>query len=121
VYLNLLTPAQLKDNLPSPQFPMVQSYVDICVNGCLEVEGKYATAAGFTTEFIATTEAWSRYWVNDRIYPRRPFIYVPNASKIDAALAQAPQTRDLVYDVELEPASWEDRKPVRPAVPSSAA
>jgi hypothetical protein len=67
VYLNLLKPAQLKDNLPSPQFPMVQSYVDICVNGCLEVEGKYPCATGFTAEFIATTEAWSRYWVNDRL------------------------------------------------------
>lgn len=118
VYLNVLTPAQLKDNLPSPQFPMVQSYVDICINGCLEVEGRYATAAGFTAEFIGTTEAWSRYWVNDRLYPRRPFIYVPNASQIDTALLAAPQTGSLVYDVELEPASWEDRKPVRPPVPA---
>jgi hypothetical protein len=124
-YINLIPPDQLDDNLPSPRFPMVQSYVDICVNGCLEVEGKYPTAAGFTQDFISTTDAWSLYWVNDRLYPRRPFIYQPSASKIDAALKAAPKTAELYYEVELEPATWEDRKPVRPpalvAAPAAAA
>lgn len=114
-YLNLLRPGQIGDNLPSKQFPIVQSYVDICVNGCLEVEGKYPTAAGFTQDFIASTKEWSKFWVNDRLYPRRPFIYQPNASRIDAALEAAPRTAELFYEVEIEPASWEDRKPVRPA------
>lgn len=116
-YVNVIPPAQLKDNLPSPQFPMVQSYVDLCVQGCLEVEGKYPTAAGFTRDFIASTDEWSRYWVNDRVYPRRPFIFQPAAGAIDAALRQAPKTAELYYEVELEPASWEDRKPVRPPKP----
>ena len=39
-YINLIPPDQIGDNLPTPQFPMVQSYVDICIHGCLEVEGK---------------------------------------------------------------------------------
>ena len=120
-YINLIPPDQLDDNLPSPQFPMVQSYVDICINGCLEVEGKYPTAAGFTQDFIDLTDAWSRYWVNDRLYPRRPFIFQPSASKIDAALKSAPKTAELFYEVELEPATWEDRKPVRPPAPAAAA
>jgi hypothetical protein len=93
---------------------MVQSYVDICIHGCLEVEGKYPTAAGFTQDFIATTEEWSRCWVNDRLYPRRPFIFQPAAGQIDAALQSAPKTADLFYEVEIEPARWEDLKPVRP-------
>lgn len=114
-YINEIPPQELPRNEPSKQFPMVQSYVDICVNGCLEVEGKYPTAAGFTEMFIDTTEAWSKFWVNDRIYPRRPFIYRPTASQIDATLRQAKPTQELVWEVEIEPASWEDRKPVRPS------
>ena len=117
IYLNKFSDEDpLEANLPSPAFPMVQSYVDICINGCLEVEGKYATAAGFTDRFIASTSEWSRYWVNDRLYPRRPFIYRPSASQIDACLRNAPRTAEHFYQVEIEPASWEQRTPVRPAV-----
>jgi hypothetical protein len=58
------------------------------MNGCLELESIYRTAKGFTQEFIRTTTGWNADWVNDRIYPRRPFIYVPNASTIDKALKE---------------------------------
>ena len=63
-----------------------ESYVDICINGCLEIEALYPSAAGFTQEFIKTSTGWNKYWVNDRLYPRRPFIYCPNSSVIDRAL-----------------------------------
>lgn len=112
-YISKLEPP-LKNSLSSPQFPIVQSYVDICINGCLEIEGKYPMAKGFTAKFIETTDEWSKYWVNDRIYPRRPFIYRPTASQIDSALKQSEPTADLFYEVELEPATWEERKPVPP-------
>ena len=112
-YISKLDSA-LKDNLASPQFPIVQSYVDICINGCLEIEGKYPMAKDFAAKFIETTQNWSEYWVNDRIYPRRPFIYQPTASQIDRALEQSEPTADLFYEVELEPATWEERKPVPP-------
>ena len=113
-YINRLSKDQIGDNLATPQFPIVQSYVDICIHGCLEVEGRYPTAAGFTQELIATTDEWNRYWVNDRLYPRRPFIFQPAADKIDTALQEAPRTAELWYEVEIEPARWEDLKPVRP-------
>jgi hypothetical protein len=113
-YINLIPPNRIGENLATPQFPIVQSYVDICIHGCLEVDGKYPTAAGFTQDFIATTDEWNRYWVNDRLYPRRPFIFQPAAGQIDAALQKAPRTAELFYEVEIEPASWEDRKPARP-------
>ncbi len=77
-----------KTMAPTSQFPMVQSYVDLCINGCLELESIYRTAKGFTQEFIRTTAGWNADWVNDRIYPRRPFIYAPNASAIDKALKE---------------------------------
>ena len=76
-----------KTREPTPEFPMVQSYVDICIGGCLELSALYRSVRGdFTQEFIRTTTGWNKYWVNDRIYPRRSFIYIPNSSAIDQAL-----------------------------------
>lgn len=117
-YINDFPPSELGENIPSESFPLVQSYVDMCINGCLEVEARYPTAAGFTRTFLATTGEWSRFWVNDRLCPRRPFTYLPRASAIDAALRAAPETRELYYQVEIEPASWEQRTPVRPGGPA---
>ena len=73
--------------VPSAQYPIVQSYVDIFVGGCLEQEQRFELA-GFARECVATTRDWSAHWVNDRLYPRRPFIYQPKARQIDALLAQ---------------------------------
>jgi hypothetical protein len=75
-----------KTGEPTVEIPMVESYVDICINGCLEVEAQYSSAHGFAQEFIRTSSGWNANWVNDRVYPRRPFISVPNAGKIDQAL-----------------------------------
>ena len=70
---------------PSARFPIVQSYVDIFVGGCLAMERQYQLA-GFAEECISSTHGWSKHWVNDRIYPRRPFIYQPDAAAIDTLL-----------------------------------
>lgn len=76
-----------KTKQPTPEVPMVQSYVDICINGCLELDALYRKLdALFTKEFISSTSGWNKFWVDDRIYPRRPFIYTPNANAIDTAL-----------------------------------
>lgn len=76
--------------LPSKQYPIVQSYVDICINGCLEIEEQYPIAKNndFAIEFIKSTVYWSHYWVNDRIFPRRPFIFKPRAIEIDRILKE---------------------------------
>jgi hypothetical protein len=70
------------------EHPIVQSYVDICVDGCLEIEAIYPLAANarFAEQFIRTCTDWKTPWMNDRIYPWRPFIHVPRASQIDALL-----------------------------------
>lgn len=89
IYINSFPDTDsLKASLPSNEFPIVQSYVDICINGCLETESQFPKAKedGFTVDFIQSTQYWSKYWVNDRIYPRRPFIYRPNAYQIDQLL-----------------------------------
>ena len=72
---------------PSARFPIVQSYVDIFLSGCLEQEQRFELN-GFAQQCLATTRNWSEHWVNDRIYPRRPFIYQPRSRQIDSLLAQ---------------------------------
>lgn len=72
---------------PSANYPLVESYVDIFLAGCLEIEEKYHLK-NFAAACITTTRDWSIYWVNDRIFPRRPWAHQPRALKIDALLKQ---------------------------------
>jgi hypothetical protein len=72
---------------PSGEYPIVQSYVDLFVSGCLEQEERFSLA-GFAARCLATTSGWSGHWVNDRIYPRRPFVFQPRARQIDELLAR---------------------------------
>lgn len=72
-------------NPPSKNCPIVQSYVDVFLTGCLNIQKKF-NLPNFAKQCIMTTSHWSPYWVNDRIYPRRPFIYQPNAREIDKLL-----------------------------------
>lgn len=74
-------------SLPDAKYPIVQSYVDVFIVGCLEQEARYGVA-GFARECVATTYGWSAHWVNDRIYPRRPFVYQPYAREVDGLLAK---------------------------------
>jgi hypothetical protein len=69
------------------KYPIVQSYVDIFVSGCQEQEEHYKLN-GFSKECLATTSDWSTAWANDRLYPRRPFIFQPKANQIDKLLQE---------------------------------
>jgi hypothetical protein len=82
--------ASTQQRFPSDEHPIVQSYVDVCLDGCLEIEATYPLAkqASFAERFIKTTSNWGPPWINDRIYPWRPFVYVPRAFAIDALLQQ---------------------------------
>ena len=73
---------------PCPAFPIVMSYVDICLTGCLEIEYVFplARAARFAERFVRTCVGWTWHvgcWINDRVYPRRAFAVVPEAARID--------------------------------------
>ncbi len=94
--------------VPTARFPIVQSYVDICLNGCLEIEATYpqAQAASFAKMFIEATQDWNRYWVNDRLYPRRPHVFVPRAHQIDTLLHT--HLPDLFAQIPLEPTAWDE-------------
>jgi hypothetical protein len=88
--------------LPSTEHPIVQSYVDVCLDGCLEIEAMYPLAreASFAEQFVKTTSNWQPPWINDRIYPWRPFVHVPRASQIDA-LIQKVLGKDLFAKITL--------------------
>ena len=66
---------------PTPRFPLLQSYVDVVIDGALE----YGDA--FARELIETTMDWSPYWLNDRELARRPWVYDKNHSEVDDLLA----------------------------------
>jgi hypothetical protein len=89
---------------PDKGKPIVQSYVDIFLTGCLQMQDgilpEVAARMDFPAECIRTTSGWSEYWVNDRIYPRRPFIYQRNAATIDQLLSK--ELPDLFEKIEIE-------------------
>ncbi|ODM95326.1 NADH-quinone oxidoreductase subunit D [Orchesella cincta] len=72
---------------PTSEFPIVQSYVDTFLSGCLEMQGKHSLE-NFADDCIKTTEGWTNPWINDRIFPRRPFVYEPDAGKIDKLISK---------------------------------
>jgi hypothetical protein len=55
----IYVPKKHKLKLASKKYPCLQSYLDICLEGCL----KYG--AEFTHEFINTIYEWNDYWIND--------------------------------------------------------
>jgi len=71
---------------PDARYPIVQSYVDVFLSGCLEQEERFHVS-DFARRCIETTTGWSEHWVNDRIYPRRPFVHQPRAGAIDRLLS----------------------------------
>jgi len=64
------------------ELPILQSYIDIVINGCLEYGEEFAR------KFIQTTYGWNNYWLNDRSIPRRPWIHEKNFRKIDTLLKE---------------------------------
>lgn len=68
---------------PSADFPLLESYIDVVIQGGLEY------GPGFAREIIATTRGWSRYWLNDRELARRPWVFDREAAAVDALLAAA--------------------------------
>lgn len=76
---------------PCAEFPILQSYVDLCMTGCCQIDKLLKNNSyDYTREFVLTTYEWSdyRFWINDRIYPRRPSVHVPFAIIIDYLLTE---------------------------------
>ena len=76
------------EGLPEPNvdYPLLQSYIDVVVEGALEYD------ADFAREVLDTTEGWSPFWLNDRELARRPLVHDPLAAKVDALLRGTPNS-----------------------------
>ena len=75
-----------KINLPNEKYPIVQSYVDIFLNGCFQIQDKFKINE-FSDLCVQTTTGWSKSWVNDRVHARRPFL-ISNFNRIDSLLGR---------------------------------
>ncbi|MCV6639471.1 gamma-glutamylcyclotransferase family protein [Candidatus Albibeggiatoa sp. nov. NOAA] len=68
---------------PVAKYPLLQSYIDICISGALEHSEEFAK------KFITTTEGWdTEYWLDDRLLARRPWVYQKQYKQIHAILKQ---------------------------------
>ena len=72
---------------PAAHYPITQSYVDIFITGCMELQDRvFEPGFDFVEQCVVTTRGWSKHWVNDRLQPRRPYIHEPRAFEIDGHL-----------------------------------
>jgi hypothetical protein len=71
---------------PDAQYPLLESYIDLVVEGGLEY------GPDFARELIETTYGWSDYWLNDRELARRPWVHDPGSEAVDKLLTSIPET-----------------------------
>jgi len=62
----------LEPHPPSEEHPICQTYLDVCVSGCLDAGGRAAAL-----QWVRTTGGWSQYWLNDAPMSRRPWLHRP--------------------------------------------
>jgi len=66
----------------SAEFPLLQSYIDVVVEGAMDY------GAPFAHELLETISDWSEYWLNDRELARRPWVYNPASSRVGEVLME---------------------------------
>jgi len=72
----------------SKSHPIVQSYVDLCMKGFIKLDEMLGKKNyKYTREFIRTTKSWNKYWINDRLHPYRPFLFLNKSSIINKLLS----------------------------------
>jgi len=66
---------------PSVEYPILQTYVDVCIEGCLLWGGK-----DFAMDFLRGTSNWSEYYLNDTPMSRRPWLHRKQYQQVDECL-----------------------------------
>ncbi len=74
---------------PDKYYPILQTYLDIVIIGCLKYGINYAV------EFLYTTGWWNKYWLNDRQVPRRPWIFQKKYKEVDNIVKEVSKTYGL--------------------------
>jgi tetratricopeptide (TPR) repeat protein len=77
----LYVPLTSHKKMADENHPLLQSYVDTVLQGCLEWGGE-----AMAEKFIQTTGGWSTYFLNDTPSSRRPWLYRKDYSTIDRLL-----------------------------------
>ncbi len=72
---------------PTKDFPIFQSYLDIFISGCLQIEEKF-NIKDFTKNCIKSTKHWPTAWESGVIFPRHPASYEPYATQVDHLLRE---------------------------------
>ena len=68
---------------PDEDYPILQTYVDVCLKGCL-----YWGGIDFAKLFLLTTVGWSEFYLNDAPLSRRPWLHRPDYLTIDSCLQE---------------------------------
>lgn len=63
----------LNASAPSKKYPIIQSYLDTCIEGCLETEAAFPHIHGFLDAFINTTLFWNEHIFDDRCLVEKTF------------------------------------------------
>ena len=87
----LLTAARIWVYVPEPNrllepdesFPLLQTYIDTCLRGCLDWGG-----TTLVSSFLKSTFGWSEFYLNDAPMSRRPWLHRPEYSVIDKCLEE---------------------------------
>jgi len=67
---------------PTEEYPILQTYVDTCLSGCLAWGGD-----DLINSFISSTTGWSQFYLNDPPMSRRPWLHRPKCwERIDKSL-----------------------------------
>ncbi|MES2203722.1 MAG: gamma-glutamylcyclotransferase family protein [Pseudomonadota bacterium] len=91
---------------PDALHPLIQSYVDLFIGGCMEQAASiahktvselvYPNDYEFVFDCVKGTRGWiTNYWLNDRVYPQRPWAVNPYALQIDKVLSQSYKNGDI--------------------------
>ena len=80
---------------PTGAYPVLQTYLDVCITGCLEFGEDFAEA------FLESTFDWNRFWIDDRVMARRPWIHCPNHREIDELLSSFPSKGNAFHHRKL--------------------
>ena len=86
---------------PTEEHPICQTYLDLCLEGCLVRGG-----ADLAARWVRTTHGWSQYWLNDAPMSRRPWLHRPRHAEIDAVLRAHPPAR---FDERRHPEDFSGR------------
>ena len=68
---------------PDENFPLLQTYIDTCIRGCLEWGG-----TALVSNFLLSTSGWNEFYLNDAPMSRRPWLHRPEYSVIDKCLEE---------------------------------